>query len=259
MTREHQIPRPRGSRKLRRRVGQISFSDFLAQAVLSQDRENASNPDLVPPQSWEAETEVSHDLGAWGKTRLRAWYYKVQDIVDFIPIGTDEQGVGNLPRARRAGIESVSTIQFDPIGWTGAKLDFTVGREWTAVDDPLTHRARPISDIEDKWMSAQVRHDIPHSSWAWSAYLNFTHFSRSYYLTEIYRSLDLPWIAGFYVENKNVMGTTVRFSVDNVLNGRHFVDRTVYGGYRDRTPVLFFEKHNHLIGPLFNLSIKGTF
>src|SRR5206468_6510157 len=144
------------SLKLRRRVGQISFSDFLAQAVLSQDRENASNPDLVPPQSWEAETEVSHDLGAWGKTRLRAWYYKVQDIVDFIPIGTDEQGVGNLPRARRAGIESVSTIQFDPIGWTGAKLDFTVGREWTAVDDPLTHRARPISDIEDKWMSAQV-------------------------------------------------------------------------------------------------------
>jgi outer membrane receptor for ferrienterochelin and colicins len=254
-------PAPRWdvSLKLRRRVGQITFSDFLAQAVLSQDRENASNPDLVPPQSWEAETEISHDLGRWGKTRLRAWYYRVQDIVDFIPIGTDEQGVGNLPRARRAGFESVSTIQFDPIGWTGAKLDLTLGREWTAVDDPLTRRPRPISGIEDKWMTAQVRHDIPHSPWAWSAYVNFTHFARNYYLTEVYRSLDLPWIAGFYVENKNVMGTTVRFTVDNVLNGRHFVDRTVYGGYRDRTPVLFFERHNELVGPLFSVSIKGSF
>ena len=60
------------SLKLRRRVGQISFYDFLAQPKLSQDRENAGNPDLVPPQSWEVETEFGRDLGAWGKTRLNA-------------------------------------------------------------------------------------------------------------------------------------------------------------------------------------------
>ena len=35
----------------------------------------------------------------------------------------DGQGIGNLPRADRYGFESTSTIQFDPIGWTGAKLD----------------------------------------------------------------------------------------------------------------------------------------
>jgi outer membrane receptor for ferrienterochelin and colicins len=34
--------------KLRRRVGQIDFSDFLSQAVLSQDRTNAGNVNLVP-------------------------------------------------------------------------------------------------------------------------------------------------------------------------------------------------------------------
>src|SRR4051812_13154370 len=51
------------SLKLRRRVGQIDFLDFLSQPQLSQDRENAGNPELVPPQSWEVETEFSHDLG----------------------------------------------------------------------------------------------------------------------------------------------------------------------------------------------------
>jgi len=247
------------SLKLRRRVGQISFSDFLANVSLSQERENASNPDLVPPQSWEAEAEVAHDLGRWGKTDFRSWYYRVSDIVDFIPIGEDEQGVGNLPSATRYGFESTSTLLGDPIGCTGAKLDFTLGREWTAVADPLTGQDRPISNVHDMWMAAQIRHDIPHTPFAWSAYVNYNHYSRTYYLTEIYRSLDIPWIAGFYLEDKDVAGMTVRFSVDNVFNGRHYVDRTVWQGYRDRTPVAFFEKHNQLVGPIFNLSVKGTF
>ncbi len=54
--------------KLRRRVGQISFYDFLAQPNLKSERENAGNPQLVPPQSWEAEMEVGPTLGAAGKT-----------------------------------------------------------------------------------------------------------------------------------------------------------------------------------------------
>ncbi len=56
------------SLKLRRRVGQISFYDFLAQPKLSQDRENAGNPDLVPPQSWEVgDRSSAHDLGSMGQ------------------------------------------------------------------------------------------------------------------------------------------------------------------------------------------------
>ena len=79
------------------------------------------------------------------------------------------------------------------------------------------------------------------------------------YLSEVYSSQDMPWIAGFYVEHKNVFGMTVRASVDNVFNGRHTLDRVVYSGYRDRTPILFFDKRDQLVGPLFNLSVKGTF
>jgi hypothetical protein len=245
--------------KLRRRVGQIDFSDFLSQAVLSQDRTNAGNVNLVPPQSWEFETEFAHDLGRWGKTRLNFHYYRVEDIIDVIPIGQDGQGIGNLPSAGRFGFESNSTLLLDPIGWAGAKLDLNVGAEHTRVRDPLTGETREISGVRDRWMSAQVRHDIPHTRFAWSVYVQYNHYAKNYFLTEVFRSLDLPWIAGFYVEDKNVLGMTVRFSVDNVFNGRHLLDRTVYGGFRDRTPILFIEKHDQLVGPLFRLSVKGTF
>jgi len=247
------------SLKLRRRVGQISFYDFLAQPKLSQDRENAGNPDLVPPQSWEAETEFAHDLGKWGKTRLNLHYYRITDIVDVIPIGTDGQGIGNLPRADRYGAESTSTINFDPIGWTGAKLDLNVGFEASSVKDPLTGKKRPITGNYDHWGSVQLRHDIPGTPFAWSAYLQHRHYAKYYYLTEVYSSLDLPWLAGFYVEDKNVMGLTVRATVDNIFNGRHLFNRTVYGGFRNVSPVSFYERHDDLVGPLFQVSVKGTF
>lgn len=247
------------SLKFRRRVGQIDFLDFLSQPQLSQDRENAGNPELVPPQSWEAETEFSHDMGRWGKTRLNLHYYRVTDIVDVIPIGANGQGIGNLPRADRAGAESTSTILLDPLGFKGAKLDLNAGFEWTSVKDPLTGRPRPISGNYDRWGSAQLRHDVPGTPFAWGGYVQYNHFAKNYFLTEIFRTLDIPLMAGFFVEHKNVMGLTVRAGIDNIFSGRHTMDRVVYSGFRDRAPIAFFEKHDDLVGPLFNLSVKGTF
>jgi outer membrane receptor for ferrienterochelin and colicins len=245
--------------KARRRVGQISFYDFLAQPRLSEDRENAGNPNLVPPQSWEAETEFARELGVWGKTRLKLHYYKVEDIIDVIPIGENGEGIGNLPSATRFGFESVSTINFDPIGWKGAKLDLTVGRERTAVRDPLTGDKRQISGVRSKWFFTQLRHDIPGTQIAWSAYADYGRFAKYYYLTEVFRSWEGPWFVGAYVEHKNVHGMTVRLSVDNLLNGRHFFSRTVYSGYRDREPINFIQKQDQLIGPIISLRVKGTF
>ncbi len=158
------------SLKLERKVGQIDFYDFLSQADLVLDRENDSNPDLVPPQSWQLTGEVGRSFGAWGKTRLKVYAHRIDDIVDFIPIEEDGEAVGNLPRAQRYGIESVSTIQGEPIGWKGAKLDITLGREWTSVRDPLTLTDRPISGNRDYWVYVNLRHDIPNSPIAWGAY-----------------------------------------------------------------------------------------
>jgi hypothetical protein len=250
------------SLKLRRRVGQIDFLDFLAQPQLSQDRENAGNPELVPPQSWEAETEFAHDLGRWGKTRLNLHYYRVTDIIDVIPIGTDGQGIGNLPLAYKAGAETTSTFNLDPLGFTGAKLDVNAGFEWTSVKDPLTGVKRPISGNYDRWGRAELRHDVPHTPFAWGANVQYNHFAKNYFLTEIIRTLDIPLAFGAFVEHKNIMGLTVRASVFNIFGGRHGLhteDRVVYSGFRDRAPIAFFEKHDDLVGPLFDFSIKGTF
>jgi hypothetical protein len=51
----------------------------------------------------------------------------------------------------------------------------------------------------------------------------------------------------------------VRFTVDNVPEGWHYFDRTIYAGFRDVAPVAYHERHHDLVGPLFTFSIKGTF
>ncbi len=247
------------SLKLRRRVGQISFYDFLAQPNLKSERQNAGNAELVPPQSWEAEMEVGRTLGAAGKTRLRAYYYAVEDIVDIVPIGADGEGVGNLPRATRFGMESTSTIQFAPLGLPGARLDATLGFEIARVRDPLTGEMRPISGTQDRWAELDFRHDLPNSDFAWGITAGLNHNTAYYYLTEVNRENEGPWFTNVFVEHKDVFGLTVRAQVGNVLNGRHYYDRQVYAGRRNATPLVFRQRNDQLIGPIFTFTIRGSF
>ena len=52
---------------------------------------------------------------------------------------------------------------------------------------------------------------------------------------------------------------TVRGTVTNLLDARHRFNRTVFDGRRDAHPVLFIQRHNQLIGPIFTLSLRGNF
>ena len=245
--------------KARRRVGQISFYDFLAQPKLSDDRANAGNPDLVPPQSWEFETEVGHELGPWGKTRLNGHYYIVSDIIDIIPLQNHSEGIGNLPRATRWGLESTSTINFDPLGWKGAKLDANFGFEKTRVKDPLTGEFREISGIQTSWINLSLRDDIPHSPLAWGVEGNYGTYSGNVFLTQYNRTTEGPWFVDVYVEHKNVFGMTVQAVVGNIFNARHKRIRTVYEDWRNTSPVAFYQTADQLIGPIFSFRVKGTF
>lgn len=247
------------SLKLRRRVGQISFYDFLDQPRLSEDRQNSGNPDLVPPQSWEAEAEVSRELGALGKTRLRTYFHRIEDIIDIIPLKNNGEGVGNLPLATRFGAESISTINFDPMGWKGAKLDLTAGFQKTSVKDPLTGDHRPISGNRDYWMSASLRHDVPGTEFAWGSTFSHDHYNKYYYLSEVSRNWEGPFWLSAYLEHKDIAGMTIRGTVSNILNARHRQDRTVYAGWRDTAPISFIQENNQLIGPIFTLSVRGNF
>jgi hypothetical protein len=244
--------------KLQRRVGQLNFFGFLASVDLADEQANAGNPELVPPQTWELDLEAVRDLGAFGNTTLRVYGQRIDDIVDTIPIGADGESPGNLDRATRYGIEWKGTFQLEPFGWRGARLDALVQFEHSRVRDPLTGEQRPISNNLAEGAELALRHDVSGTEWAWGGSASYWFREKDYRLTGVGRLWEGPVWASLFVEHKNVLGMTVRFTAGNLLSATSMWHRTVYEDRRTG-PVAFFEARDRTIGPIFNLSFSGKF
>lgn len=244
--------------RLQRRVGQLDFYDFLATVNLTDDRANAGNPDLVPPQSWELELETNRKLGAWGNTSLRLYAHRIDDIVDVVPIGTTGQSPGNIDRAARRGAEWKGSFTLDPMGWSGARVDARWWLEDSRVRDPLTGEHRRIGSSLIRFAQLTLRHDVPGTDWAWGS--NSTHeiYSRDVRLTEQGRRWEGPVWSNIYIEHKNVGGLTLRATAGNQLDAMSLWDRTVHTGRRDG-PIDYTERRDRRIGPIFSFVVSGKF
>ena len=244
--------------RLQRRVGQLNFFDFLASVNLQDERENAGNPELVPPQSWEAEVELVRNLGRWGRTTFRVYGHLIDDIVDIVPIGATGESPGNIDRAIRYGAESRSTINLDPLGWVGARVDARFIIQRSRLDDPLTGEPRPISNSLREAAELTLRYDIPETEWAWGGGASYQIAALNYRLTEVGRQWEGPVWAHLYVEHKDVYGLTVRATVNNILGADSMWDRTVFAGRRTG-PVAFHETRDRIIGPILSFQVRGRF
>ena len=245
--------------KVERQVGQLDFFDFLASVSLDNGNQNNSNARLVPQQSWNFDLEGKKDLGKWGTTDLRLFYRRTEDFVALVPLEGGGEGTGNIPLVNRYGLEWTSTLKFDPVGFTGAKLDVHVIWQHSALDDPLTGLTRQEDYRTTRLVELDLRHDIPHSDWAWGAGLQHNHNEPYYRLGEVGHDYEGPWFDSLFVENKDVFRLTVKAQVINLLGARHRLYRTVYDGVRTTDPILFIEDRDQIIGPIIRFSIKGSF
>ena len=249
------------SARIERVVGQLNFFDFVASANVSGGTTNAGNVNLVPPQSWDGQVEATRNLGAWGTATARLYGRLISDVVDIIPIGTNGQSPGNLPgTATVLGLQWTSTFNFDPIGWRGAKLDMNLQFQKTALDDPVNGLRRPINENMTRQLDINLRHDIPSTDWAYGGSFFQYRQSFGYRLDQSFHFLDTPGGLGVYVENKDVLGLTVRASVDNLLGTNESFTRSFFIGRRnaDNSNIDFTEHRDRFYGPVFTLTITGT-
>jgi outer membrane receptor for ferrienterochelin and colicins len=244
--------------KLARRVGQLNFFDFLASVNVQDDIKIAANPDLVPEQSWNLDIEGVRNLGTLGSTTLRLYGQLIDDIIDYVPIGTTGQAPGNLDHATVYGIQSRSTFNLDRFRFRGARLDAEFQWQDSQVEDPLTGEERPISNSLQEFFNLALRHDVPGTEWAWGTGYNYQLNAKSYRLTEVGRLWEGPVWGEVYLEHKNVYGLTLRGGVYNLLAADSMWDRTVHSGRRT-DPVDFIEHRDRQIGPIFSFAVRGKF
>ena len=252
-------PRTDVNFKLARRVGQLNFYDFLASVNLRDDQGTSANPDLVPEQSWELDVETVRHLGKLGSSTVRLYGRRIEDIIDYIPIGTDGQAPGNLDSANVYGVEARTTLNLDEWGWRGVRLDVEGQYQKSSVEDPLTHEKRPISNSLEEYASVALRHDIANTDWAWGTAASYQRNNLSYRLTEVGRLWEGPVWGDVFIEHKNVYGLTVRASWANLFAADSMWDRTVHSGRRNAAAIDYIEHRDRQIGPIFAFQVRGKF
>ena len=247
------------SLKLARVVGQLSFGDFLARVDLDQSNGSAGNVNLVPPQSWELNFEAKKDLKAWGSTTLKLYDKRYQDYIEWIPLPGGVESRGNIDRANIYGVNWVSTVNLDPLGWKGAKIDADLTWEHSNLRDPLTGETHQFSDEQNRIANVSIRDDIPGTSWAWGSGVQYNHTLPYYRIFETGINYEGPAYTYAFIENKDVFGLDVRAQVFNVTGGRHYFRRTVYDAFRDVGNVIFNEDADQSVGFIYSLTVKGKF
>ncbi|MXO89426.1 TonB-dependent receptor plug domain-containing protein [Altererythrobacter aquaemixtae] len=245
--------------EIRRRVGQLSFGDFLASVSLNDNNQNDGNNTLQPDQSWNFDVEINKGLGDWGSAKLQFRHARFEDFVDFFPLASGGEARGNIGNAERTQLELNTTLNGEPVGFDGARLEVRAIKRWMSVIDPFTGLDRPFSNDLNDLLDIDFRHDIPGSDWAWGGGL-FTEdkapFSRRF---EVGRDYEGPTFARLFVEHKDVFGLTVNATYANVPGARNKFERTVFDGSRPNAPILFVERMNRRIGPIFRFSVSGSF
>ena len=244
---------------LAKRVSQLSFGDFLASVSLNNDNQNGGNNELVPYQSYNVEIEANKTFGAWGSLKLEARKAWFQDFIDWFPLPGGGEARGNIGDADRLHLQANATINLDPLGFRGARVDLEVVKRDMNVIDPFTGLNRPFSYDQEGSFEIDFRHDVPGTDWAWGA--NLDHFDQAPYARrfEIGREWEGKVFGSLFIEHKDVLGLTVRARANNLLGARDYFQRTVFDGPRPEGAVRFEEYRSRRIGPIFRLTVSGDF
>lgn len=247
------------SSKLQRKVGQLSFFDFLASVDVQNGNNNSNNPELVPPQSWLWENEANLSLGKAGSIKFKLDGELISDLVDQIPISPTEEAVGNLSgTAKRLRGEINGSFVLDSIGFKGAKLDAVLALQATSVKDPLLLTNRPLSNRGRTYWSLDFRHDIPNTQWAWGLYAEDSKDNGFYRLDYVGRDFRTGPFTLAFVEHKDVLGLKVRATVLNLIGQREGSREQFYVNRRNG-PIDFIRTSDFQYGTFYRLTVSGTF
>lgn len=247
------------SMNLERRVGQLSFDDFLASVALAFGNTDAGNFELKPTLTTEANVQLEKNWGSWGSGNLRVYRRWLDDYIDIIPIAGGGESSGNISEANLYGFNLTSTVNFDNAGWEGARFDLDLTVEESSVADPLTGAKRSFSNFYDRRANIDLRQDIPGTDWAWGVGAQYNHVQPSYRLSQVALEYEGPTYTYGFVEHKDFHGLTVNFQIFNLTDGRAIFQRTVYDGLRTNGNVMFNESRDLSVQPIFRLTLKGSF
>lgn len=243
-----------------RQVGQLNFFDFVSAADLGDVELALGNPELAPERTDTVDLTIEKRTGKVGTLSVTAFYDRIRDVQDVLPLQGMLEVPGNIGSGWRSGASTELTLPLDDVGLSNGRLDMSGRWQYSRVRDPLSGERRELSGEDERELSfdATIRQDIQSAKLAWS----LRAFYRSEYPLFGLDELDVlgqRWDLDGFIETRVIPGVRVRLTVEDWLRINSPRDRQVFAGSRTSAPLSFRERRDSAPSRQITLEARGVF
>ncbi|MCG8412600.1 MAG: TonB-dependent receptor [Pseudomonadales bacterium] len=199
---------------VRRRIGQLSFSEFAASAQADADRLLAGNPAIRPDQVVRASFITDYRRESGLAVNVELFHEWRDDVLEQVVLPSGIPGTGNAGEAEVSGITSSITLplrSFIP----GGLLEIEAEVLDSSFTDPITGRNRVVSGLNTPNIFIDFRQDLLSRRISWGvSYLAETENTFFFADEETFSRDGDQWRV--YVETTRFAGIRTRFTLRNI-------------------------------------------
>ena len=213
-------------------VGQLDFYTFAASPSLETGIFSAGNAGLEPEEATEYELQFERRFWGQGSAILTYTRYRLENALDYIPVGLGYDALGNAGRASRGKWILVTNFPLDPLGWTGATWRSRTVHFDSRITDPFTGETRRRTGRDSFVGFIGLTWELPQ----WNSVVGLDGFigyqERSYRISEERLEREAPLPMNLWLDRTFGEDLSVRFEIMNVTPARRTRTRELYGAGR---------------------------
>ncbi len=244
---------------IRRDVSQLDFNDF-ASSINDDNTLIGGNRDLVPEKTWMFETSYERKLSNdQGHIKLSLKHERISDHIEFIEVGPNIAGVGNVGTATRNTIGVSTSLKFGFIGLENLVLDGQFEYFDTQTTDAFTDEKRIFNDTEKYVATGILRQDFEKMGLGYSFQFWYYGPTQNKLIDQFIQSDHDRLYISFSINYRIFDGLVLIGSVDNLVNANEDRLRTVYDPNRASGLISFIEDREQFYDKRFRIRLKGSF
>ncbi len=213
-------------------VGQLDFYTFAASPSLETGIFSAGNAGLEPEEATEYELQFERRFWGQGSAILTYTRYRLENALDYVPVGSGFDARGNAGRASRGKWILVTNFPLDPLGWKGATWRSRTVHFDSRITDPFTGETRRRTGRDSFVGFIGLTWELPQ----WNSVVGLDGFigyqERSYRISEERLEREAPLPMNLWLDRTFGEDLSVRFEIMNVTPARRTRTRELYGAGR---------------------------
>ena len=255
--------------RIEREVGQLNFNDFVAaSSVANTGAAIAGNPDINPQQAWVIEAAYERRFWRNGLASVTLRHSQITDVVDRIPLLAGNSVIdapGNIGDGTRDEAIVSLSVPLSRLGLSAAQIRGSITWRRSSVTDPVTGQDRPISLLHPLDWEIHYTHDLPRWQMNYGVDVNGVfngnlngYRETSYRVTEIDTRTQHTFVVlfGEYKPRPNII---IRWELQNLLGRDYILERQVYAGPRNSSPLSYIDTRHLRPGPSLLIRLRRTF